>query len=371
MNYIPLYVKTSYSILYSLCDIKKLISCAKNIGIDSLAIVDNNLYGVMEFYKECKKNNIKPIIGLEILLDETKVLLYAKNYKGYQNLCNINFIMQDKALTMDDLNKYSSNLVCITLDIDTYKKISNTYINLYLGYTDDYESKSHITKKLVYINEVLAIEKEDVEYIKYVHMIKDGSKIDSIKSYNISKNCYLEYRNKNNYSIELEISNMCDISFSYNHELFPKYNVPNSKEYLFELSKKGLIKRFGSKIKKSYYDRLIYELDVIDKMNYNDCFLVVYDYVRFARKNNILMGPGRGSAACSLVSYVLGITEVDPLKYDLLFERFLNTERISMPDIDIDFESNNRDKVINYVIDKYSKTKAVPIITFHLYLVDK
>lgn len=364
MNYIPLYIKTSYSMLYSLCDIKKLVSHAKTNNIKSLAIADNNMYGVMEFYKECIKNEIKPIIGLEVLLNDVKILLYAKNYKGYQNLCNINFIMQDKSLSLDDLNKYSSNLVCITKDIDMYHILSKTYTNLYLGYDKDLEEKEHITKKLVYINEVLAINEADIEYIKYLHMIKEGKKIDSIKSYNISDNCYLNYHDKNNYDVELEISNMCNIEFSYNHNLFPKYDIENSKEYLFKLSKKGLINKFGTKVKKSYYDRLIYELNIIDQMNYNDCFLVVYDYVRYARKNNILMGPGRGSAACSLVSYVLDITEVDPLKYDLLFERFLNIERISMPDIDIDFESNNRDIVINYVIDKYSKTKAVPIITF-------
>ncbi len=364
MNYIPLYVKTSYSMLYSLCDIKKLISTCKKLDIKSIAITDNNMYGVMEFYKECIKNDIKPIIGLEVSFNDEKILLYAKNYKGYQNLCNIRFIMQSKDLTIDDLTMYNSNLICITNNIETYNLLTNTYINLYLGYNEDIEEKKHITKNLVYINEVLALEKEDIEYIKYLHMIKDGNKIDSIKSYNIKNTCYLEYHNKNNYDVELEISNMCDIKFPYNHELFPKYDVENSKEFLFELSKKGLIKRFGTKIKKSYYDRLLYELDVINKMNYNDCFLVVYDYVKYARKNKILIGPARGSAACSLVSYALGITEVDPLKYDLLFERFLNIERVSMPDIDIDFESNNRDKVINYVIEKYSSTKAVPIITF-------
>lgn len=364
MKYIPLHIKTSYSILYSLCDIKKLVLFAKEKKIDSLAITDNNLYGVMEFYKECKKNNIKPIIGLEVLLDGIKVLLYAKNYKGYQNLCNINFIKEERDLTIFDLDKYSSNLICITLDIDTYKLLSNTYVNLYLGYFNDYEEKKHITDKLVFINEVLAIEKEDIEYIKYIRMIKDGTKIDNSKLYNISNTCYLEYCNNNNYEKELEISDLCNIEIPYNHNLFPKYEISNSKEYLFKLSKKGLIKRFGTKVKKSYYDRLLYELDIIDKMNFNDCFLVVYDYVKYARENNILIGPGRGSAACSLVSYTLGITEVNPMKYDLLFERFLNIERITMPDIDIDFESNNRDKVINYVINKYSNTKAVPIITF-------
>ncbi len=364
MNYIPLCIKTSYSIFRSLCDIKKLVSSSKKLGIKALAITDNNLFGVMEFYKECIKNDIKPIIGFEVIYNNCKILLYAKNYKGYQNLCRLNFIMQDKEIDIEDLNKYSSNLICITNEVDIYNSLTKVYVNLYLGYNNDYEQKKHITKNLVYINEVISINKEDIAYIKYLYLIRDGKKIDNINSYNISHTCYLEYHNKNNYKIEEEISSMCSISFPYNHNLFPKYDVEDSKEYLLELSKKGLVKKFGNKIKKSYYDRLLYELEVIDKMNYNDCFLVVYDYVKYARKNNVLVGPGRGSAACSLVSYALGITEVDPLKYDLLFERFLNLERISMPDIDIDFESNNREKVINYVIDKYSNKRVVPIITF-------
>ena len=144
----------------------------------------------------------------------------------------------------------------------------------------------------------------------------------------------------------------------------PKYDVDNSKEYLFELCKKGLYKRLDGKVTKTYYDRLLYELDVINEMGFNDYFLVVWDYVKYSKKNNILVGPGRGSAAGSLVSYTLGITDVDPIKYDLLFERFLNKERITMPDIDIDFESNHRGDVVNYVINKYGKKRVVPIITF-------
>ncbi|MDD4831829.1 MAG: DNA polymerase III subunit alpha [Bacilli bacterium] len=365
MNYIPLYVKTSYSMLSSLCDIKKLVRCAKEIDIKALAITDNNMYGTLEFYKECKKNNIKPIIGLELKINEEILLLYAKNYKGYQNLTNLTYINQDRDLNYEDLKKYNANLICIVLNIDLYKDLTSIYINLYLGYSNDYIEKSLITNNLVYINKVLCLKKEDIKYLKYLYLIKEGKKIDSIDEYNVDDNCYLEYSIKSDFEIENEIIKMCNIDFNYNPDLFPIYSKDiNSKDYLMELSKKGLIKRFGSKVKKSYYDRLLYELDIINKMKFNDCFLVAYDYVKYARKNKILIGPGRGSAACSLVSYCLGITEVDPIKYDLLFERFLNVERISMPDIDIDFESNNREKVIDYVINKYSNVRAVPIITF-------
>ncbi len=365
MNYIPLYIKTSYSMLSSLCDIKKLVIKAKELNITALSITDNNMYGTLEFYKECKKNNIKPIIGIELIINEKILLLYAKNYKGYQNLTNLTYINQDRKLNIEDLKKYCLNLVCIVLDVDLYKELTSIYVSLYLGYNEDYIEKSLVTNNLVYINKVLSINKEDINYLRYLYLIKEGKKIDSINDYKIEDNCYLGYHIKSDFKLENEIVDMCNIDFKYNHDLFPVFSKDvNSKEYLLELSKKGLIKRFGSKVKKSYYDRVLYELDIIDKMKFSDCFLVVYDYVKYARNNNILIGPGRGSAACSLVSYCLGITEVDPLKYDLLFERFLNIERISMPDIDIDFESSKRDKVINYVINKYSNFKALPIITF-------
>lgn len=364
MNFVPLYVKTSYSLLSSLCDIKKLVERSKELGIKALAITDDNMFGVLDFYKECIKNGIKPIIGLSIDFGNNVVLLYAKNYKGYQNLTRLMFIKQNKDISIDDLKEHSNNLLCIVEDVDLYKRLSDVYVNLYLGYRDDYEKKGHITNNLVFINQVLCLNKEDVNYLKYLYLIRDGKKIDNIDDYSIDNKCYLNYSSKKEDKTD-EIVDLINIEFKFNKELFPVYSKDiDSKEYLFELCKKGLIKRFGTKVKKIYYDRLLYELDVIDSMKFNDCFLIVWDYVKFAKKNNILIGPGRGSAACSLVSYCLGITEVDPIKYDLIFERFLNTERVTMPDIDIDFESNNRDKVISYVINKYSNIKTMPIVTF-------
>ncbi len=364
MNYVPLYVKTSYSLLSSLCDIKKLIERSKELNIKALAITDDNMFGTLEFYKECLKNDIKPIIGISINFKDQLVLLYAKNYKGYQNLTKLIYLKQKKEIELSDLKELSNNVLCIVDSSEMYNELSKIYVNIYLGYNNDYEEKKVITSNLVFINQVLSLRKEDVKYLKYLYLIKDGKKIDSINDYVVEENCYLEYNNQKEDKTD-DIVDMLNIEFKYNKELFPTYLKDiDSKEYLFELSKKGLIKRFGTKVKKIYYDRLMYELEVIDSMDFNDCFLIVWDYVKYARNNNILIGPGRGSAACSLVSYCLGITEVDPIKYDLVFERFLNKERISMPDIDIDFESNNRDKVIEYVIDKYSNIKTVPIITF-------
>jgi DNA polymerase-3 subunit alpha len=164
-----------------------------------------------------------------------------------------------------------------------------------------------------------------------------------------------------------EINNLCNLEFKTNKHLLPKYSDDESFDariYLQSLCKVGLQKRLNNKVPKKYVDRLKYELDVINNMGFNDYFLVVYDFVKYAKRNDILVGPGRGSAAGSLVSYCLGITSIDPIKYNLFFERFLNPGRITMPDIDIDFESSRRGEVVNYVTSKYGKKRATPIIAF-------
>ncbi|MBQ6282672.1 MAG: DNA polymerase III subunit alpha [Bacilli bacterium] len=355
MKYIPLRVKTSYSLLTSLNDINKMILFCKENGIDTLCITDSNMYGVMEFYKECIKNNIKPVIGLELIIDDSIVLLYAKNYSGYQNLTRLVYLKQNEDITIDTLNEYSNDLICVST-----RDLSKIYTDFYYGYTNIEDRKNN---KSVYINEILCLRKSDKEYLKYLYLIKNNKKIDDNYSFNVHDNCYFDFL-ENDYDNALELVNKCNIEFKSNKNLNPKYDKDDVKEYLLNLCKKGLYKRFDGKVTKKYYDRLLYELSVIDKMGFNDYFLVVWDYVKYSKQNGILVGPGRGSAAGSLVAYSLGITDVDPLKYDLLFERFLNPERITMPDIDIDFESERREEVVNYVINKYGKKRAVPIITF-------
>lgn len=358
MKYIPLRIKTSYSLLTSLNDIGKMISFCKEKGINTLCITDNNMYGVMEFYKECIKNEIKPVIGLELKVDGKLVILYAKNYEGYQNLTRIVYIMQNEEITIDILKKHCSNLICVT---EIYDELKNIYEDIYYGYTDI--TKKDNTKKCVYVNEILCLNEFDKEYLKYLYMIKHNKKITDDIDYEVGNNCYFDFC-EYDYDNAYELVNKCNVTFKQNKKLMPKFDVIDSKEYLFNLCKKGLYKRFEGKVTEKYYNRLLYELDVINKMGFNDYFLVVWDYVKYSKKNNILVGPGRGSAAGSLVSYCLGITDIDPMKYDLLFERFLNPERITMPDIDIDFESNKREDVVKYVIDKYGKKSALPIITF-------
>ena len=338
-----------------------ILFCKEN-NIDKIAITDTNMYGVMEFYKECINNGIKPIIGLEVKIDENIILLYAKNYSGYQNLTRLIYIMQNNQITLDILKSHSENLICVS-NKEIFNDLKNIYADIYLGYKNVLEKDTTLTDKTVYINEILCMKKEDIPYLKYLYLIKENKKIKDEFKYEIDDNCYFDF-NEIDYKNALEITEKCNVEFHQNKSLMPKYDVDNSKEYLFELCKKGLYKRLDGKVTKTYYDRLLYELDVINEMGFNDYFLVVWDYVKYSKKNNILVGPGRGSAAGSLVSYTLGITDVDPIKYDLLFERFLNKERITMPDIDIDFESNHRGDVVNYVINKYGKKRVVPIITF-------
>lgn len=355
MKYIPLRVKTSYSLLKSMNDIHKLVLYCKENGINTICICDDNMYGVMEFYKECIKNDIKPVVGLELNIDNNIVLLYAKNYLGYQNLTRIIYEKQNLDINYDILSKYKDNLICVSTT-----DLRNIFDDFYFGYTNIDEKSD---EKSVYINEILCLKESDKEYLKYLYLIKNGKKINDdivIPSYD---NCYLDFKDCD-YDNSLELVSKCNITFTQNKKLFPKYDIDNSKEYLLNLCKKGLYKRLDGKITKRYYDRLLYELDVINFMGFNDYFLVVWDYVKFCRQNDILIGSGRGSAAGSLVSYCLGITDVDPLKYNLLFERFLNKERITMPDIDIDFDSLKRDEVVRYVMNKYGKNRVVPIITF-------
>ena len=356
--YIPMFIKTDYSILTSLLKTNDLIYFLKEKGITTIGIVDDNLSYVMEYYNELKKNGIKLIPGLEVSIDEKKVYLYAKNYSGYQNLCYIT----SNPISIENIKNNSKDLIMVL----PYKSKSLynefNFPDTYLAFNEfdeiDYSFKN------IYLNIVKCLNKDDLEYLKYLELIKIGKSIsDEIAIDNdYYKEIELDKTILDNYE---EINNLCNFEVKKN-DLLPKYSFieEDSKTYLEKLCKKGLMKRFDNKVPMKYADRLIMELDVINQMGFNDYFLVVWDYVKFAKKNNILVGPGRGSAAGSLVSYSLGITDIDPIKYDLLFERFLNKDRITMPDIDIDFDSNRKEEIVNYVINKYGRKRVSNIITY-------
>ena len=365
--FIPLGIKSDYSLLKSLIKIPDLIDYLKKHNITTAGLLDDNLFGSMCFYNACLKNDIKPIIGLNIKLSLGKVYLYAKNYEGYQNLLKINTIIQERDINYVDLKSYGKEIICVLpyKSIEIYEELKNIYDLLYLGYENDFEKKNALllTSNVVYINEVCVFEFQDVKYMSFLRNIDTGEEVD-LQDY---ADAYLAKKvNDDDSKLTEDFAELIDLQIPKDGKYIPHYdkNIEDSYGFLCSLCKKGLEKRLDGKVTKEYSDRLLMELNVINNMGFVDYFLIVYDYVKFAKKNNILVGPGRGSAAGSLVSYCLGITNVDPIKYDLLFERFLNPERITMPDIDIDFEYTKRDQVINYVKERYGKSNVANIMTF-------
>ncbi len=372
MKYTALQVKTSYSLLNSLNEVTKLVSRAKALGYTSLAITDtNNMFGVITFYQECKKNNIKPIIGIELDVLDKKILLYTKNNNGYKNLIKLATLISERNLTLDDLKEYKNDLILVIPYIYYDDDIYNIYETKFIGYSN-IEEKKHITKDKVFINNVSYLYKEDYKYLDYLIMIKEGKTLGEYEFGN-NKNMYLlsseeveQIADATDIENTFNISNLCNVEISYTPNILPVYDQKiDAYSYLTNLCNKGLKRRLKDNVDKVYQDRLDYELKIINQMGFCNYFLIVWDYVKYAKLNNILVGPGRGSAAGSLVSYTLGITDIDPLKYDLLFERFLNPERVTMPDIDIDFDSAKREEVIEYVINKYGNKKVAEIITFN------
>ena len=367
MNYIPIGIKSDYSLLSSLIKIPDLIEYAKKNNITTLGILDDNLYSSMCFYDNCINNKIKPVIGLNVKVNTGNIYLYAKNYDGYKNMLKIHTIMQEKIVSYIDLKKYNKDIICVLpySNHSIYNELKEIFELLFIGYVDDYEKKNAytITNNCVYINEICAFSYDDIKYLKILRSIdnKEDNDINKYKEAYLDKNILEEDIN----SI-IEFCDLIDLVIPKGEKYIPHYdeNVKDSFSYLVSLCKKGLSKRLDGNVPKEYMDRLVMELNVIKKMGFVDYFLIVFDYVRYAKTHDILVGPGRGSAAGSLVSYSIGITEIDPIKYDLLFERFLNPNRITMPDIDIDFEYTKRDKVIDYVRDKYGMEKVANIMTF-------
>lgn len=370
MDYVPLQVKTSYSLLSSLNNIEKLVSLAKNLGYTSLAITDSNMFGTIEFYKCCLKYQIKPIIGLELTISDSIIILYAKNELGYKTLIKLSTLASERNLKIDDLQDFV-NVVLVMPFQSFNEKIFNLFENKYIGYSNQSE-KECIKHPKVFISNVLYLNKNDYQYLDYLYMIRDGKvlgefELNTYKGHHLlSKEEIIKIADEEDIQNSKHISDICNVEIKYTKNLQPIYKEGIDEfQYLTNLCQKGLNKRLNNNIEKKYQDRLDYELSIINKMGFCNYFLVVYDYVKYAKKNNILVGPGRGSAPGSLVAYTLGITEIDPIKYNLLFERFLNPERVTMPDIDIDFDSNKRELVVNYVVEKYGIKNVAGIITFN------
>lgn len=398
-----LYVRSVYSLLSSMCTIPKVVKKAKELGFYAIGLVDKNvLSGAMSFYNECQKENIKAVFGLEVdlILDTRKmsVILYAKDDIGFANLMKLSSLIctrNDKTIDIETLNKYRDHnfLVLKSDDMplaiaylnsenlqDALAKQNELFGDYLVGFVNhDYAGNLKRDNDLrgllkennisiIVLSLTLYLEENDFEEYEVLKCIRDKKTLDQDAYF--EKDRQMKVLDKG-YEIS-DIANCdvlaskCNVTMNFKTSL-PKYETPNnipSKDYLIALCKEGLKRRLKGKLNKQYTSRLEYELSVITKMNFEDYFLIVYDFILFAKKRGIVVGPGRGSAAGSLVSYCLGITEIDPIKYDLLFERFLNPERISMPDIDSDFPDDRRDEVVNYVKEKYGKEHVGHIITF-------
>lgn len=407
MNFIPLHVTTSYSLLSSPLRLEDLFVTLKENSINTCGIADKNLLlGYTHFNSYCKKNNVNQIFGMDIEIDNNYLSLYIKNEVGYQNLIKISYLISkyEKNIDLDTLKKYSDGLICVisTNESNIFLKNKNDWASFLKSYSiifkDDFyiglefykESKNikdlhDFLKKYPYnfiaFPHIKYIKKEDALTLKILDCIKNHFSTHLILNpQNDKQNDELDkkyyFRNINELLelyTEQELLNINFLVSKINFDFDIKrgklllFNEKiNSKELLQQYCLKGL-KNKNLQNNKTYIDRLNYELDVINKMGYNDYFLIVQDYVNYAKNKDIIVAPGRGSAAGSLVSYLLNITEVDPIKYNLLFERFLNIKRVSMPDIDIDFENDKRDEVINYLKEKYGQEKVSQIITIQTF----
>ncbi|MGV3464727.1 MAG: DNA polymerase III subunit alpha [Heyndrickxia sp.] len=418
MSFIHLQISTAYSLLSSTVSITNLIEKAKKLNYRSLAITDRNvLYGVIPFYKECVKHGIKPIIGMTVdvisVTEENKsypLVLLAKNEKGYENLIKISSAIQTVSPTgiptkwlkgyRDGLYAFSPGIegeieeLLLQNEMDKAVETAKFYHHLFhpdsfflslqnhLLPTEQtiYSKLKEISKRLgintIITNDVRYIEKEDAFSQECLMTIGQGLKLsDEARNTLASKEYYFKSKEEmvQLFSDEVDalentirLADSCNLEMKMGQRLLPKFPIEGNqtaKDLLRELCLKGLNVRVDN-ITPIYMERLEYELKIINKMQFNDYFLIVWDFMKYARDNGILTGPGRGSAAGSLVAYTLNITDVDPIKHELLFERFLNPERISMPDIDIDFPDHRRDEVIRYVSEKYGKLHVAQIITF-------
>ncbi len=364
MNYIPLNIKSHYELLSSLIKLEDLISFAKNNNLSAVGITDSNMFGCMEFINLCNNAGIKPIIGVEVKIDNFDMILYAKNYDGYVNLLNIVSERNLNDLTLQYVKEKSENLVCVTKDYINYLEYKEIFDLIYLSYETLDEKKNALinTDKIVYSKKGLYFNDSDKEYLVYLSMIKDGKTIDDFEEYTFDNHINYdidEYDSKTTY----DFVDLFDFKLPEFHFKLPVY-CEDKVELLDNLANKGLKKRLSGTVPDVYLHRLNEELKIINEIGFTDYFLIVYDFILYAKKNKIIVGPGRGSAAGSLVSYSIGITEIDPIKYDLIFERFLNPERITMPDIDIDIEYLRREELIDYVKDKYGHESVANIITF-------
>ena len=427
MDFTHLHVHTEYSLLDGCCRIKPLIDRAAELGQKSIAITDHGvMYGVIDFYKYAVSKGIKPIIGCEVYVanrsrfDKQKgldtyshLVLLCENYEGYKNLIKMvsagfteGFYSRPR-VDRELLEKYHDGIIalsaCLAGEIPKrilngeYEKAKETALwykdvfgedNYFLEIQDHGIREQKIVNPqivklsretgipLVATNDVHYIMDDDYRMHKVLLCVQTGSTVNEESALEFKTNeFYLKTAEQmaelfpsNPEALEntLKIAERCNVEFEFGKIKLPRFDIGDRDhfEYFKEKCLDGLHRIYGENPDKSITDRLSYELSVINRMGYVDYYLIVADFVNYAKSHGIPVGPGRGSGAASLAAYCIGITGIDPLKYDLYFERFLNPERVSMPDFDIDFCYVNRQKVIDYVIAKYGTDRVSQIVTF-------
>lgn len=430
MSFVHLHVHTEYSLLDGSNKIKEYVSRVKELGMNSAAITDHGvMYGVIDFYREARRQGINPIIGCEVYVAPNSrfdrevtggddryyhLVLLAENNEGYANLMKIvskGFVegyyykpRVDKEL----LRQYHGGIIalsaCLAGEVQRYivkglydeaKKTALEYRDIFgednyflelqdHGLPDQALVNQQLLKmsqetgiELVATNDVHYTYAEDAKAHDILLCIQTGKKLADENRMRYEGGQYYvkspeEMERLFPYALQAldntqKIADRCSVEIEFGVTKLPKYDVPGgmtSWEYLQKLCREGLEKRYGKDPDQELKDRLTYELDTIKNMGYVDYFLIVWDFIKYAKDHGIAVGPGRGSAAGSIVSYCLEITTIDPIRYQLLFERFLNPERVSMPDIDVDFCYERRQEVIDYVVRKYGKDRVVQIVTF-------
>ena len=405
--YAPLQVLSSYSLLQSPLRISEYVKLGKELGYSALVLTDiNSMYGVLDFYHECVKAGIKPIIGITLQSSDDEYIFIAKNSNGYQNLMNIS----SKRLTavdenyknifkLADITEYLQDVIVvlnpsyltvndiISDQVTELQTLVSAAETIYYGINpndrdainNDLMAAEKLQLETILLTPVKYLKERDYFSTKVLQAIGTGENVNPNWNFKNDGN-YLhtpeEYERLGTDYLSSAYQNVINVIAQCNLTLnFPKTQLPhfketnglNSEDFLRKLCQEGLAKRIAEeniKNQEEYQNRLDYELSVIHRMGFDDYFLIVWDVTNFAHENNILTGPGRGSAAGSLVSYTLYITDIDPIKYDLIFERFLNEERAQMPDIDLDIPDIKRDTIIEYLHQKYGQQHMAQIITF-------